>query len=896
MNIICYNKNDYKFKLFVKYLYYIPTLFFCLNCESQLNYNFENGLPENLEQYPKGRWNITNENKIEGSYSLHHTYDNPESGIDAISLKYTNALDFNSQITWSFRICYDYNPSSANNWAVYLSSDLPSFEMSSTGKASGIVVGVNFIGNDDLLKIWKVENGKLTQIIATSTNYEEVIADSSALIKVIYQPSGDWEIYISADGDERHLKLAGSNSLAVNYQSNYFGLCYKYSSQQDRKLWIDDIRIVCNFVNDIESPIIDTAYFINNKTISLEFNEPIAQSIISKTNFKFSDEYLAIDFFEFSDVNKITLHLLKPVKQESTIWITVTDIQDIRGNFIQTIDIGLIYYTHKPFDLLITEIMADPDPQIGLPNCEYIELYNNSKYPVNIGDWKLFNNTSYISLSKNTLNPGRFYLLCQKGKSYLLEKYGNVIETWTSEYFLSNSSTVISLHDTSNTVISFANYNSNLFNNNYKKEGGWSLEMVDIYNPCDTKLNWRASENISGGTPGSSNSFSEEIPDNENPEQLHVLVPNDSIFQFVFSEPIHPDIVSNTSNIYVDNSVGKPKSVKYSPLNYNTLELLFANKFQEGKEYSINLNSNICDCVGNQIVNNEKIHFKLPAQTNYHKILINELLFNASENGGEFIELYNNSDQIIDAGKLLIAVIDKSTDKITNYCKVAEQGFLFFPGQYLAISKNVQNLSSLFNIKNKKTVIENSNLPAIPDDDGAIEILDISLQPIDIFSYSQNMQFTMLDRDKDISLERLSFERNTSDVSNWHSASKGAGYATPGYENSQTQMNKLSEKIISIWPEVFTPNNDGIDDVLSVKIKPTEPNTQITIKIFDSSGVLVKDIATNNYAGSVNEFSWNGTSNEGKVIQQGIYIIYAIVLSTNGTKKEFKKACVVGIK
>ncbi|MEI9955693.1 MAG: lamin tail domain-containing protein [Ferruginibacter sp.] len=41
------------------------------------------------------------------------------------------------------------------------------------------------------------------------------------------------------------------------------------------------------------------------------------------------------------------------------------------------------------FDVVIDEIMADPTPQIGLPNNEWIELRNTSATTFNLAGWKI---------------------------------------------------------------------------------------------------------------------------------------------------------------------------------------------------------------------------------------------------------------------------------------------------------------------------------------------------------------------------------------------------------------------------------------------------------------------------------------------------------------------------
>jgi hypothetical protein len=64
-------------------------------------------------------------------------------------------------------------------------------------------------------------------------------------------------------------------------------------------------------------------------------------------------------------------------------------------------------------DVVISEIMADPTPVIGLPAFEYIELRNRSTTIINLQGWKISDatGTATISVSYN-LKPDSSVVIC----------------------------------------------------------------------------------------------------------------------------------------------------------------------------------------------------------------------------------------------------------------------------------------------------------------------------------------------------------------------------------------------------------------------------------------------------------------------------------------------------
>ena len=75
------------------------------------------------------------------------------------------------------------------------------------------------------------------------------------------------------------------------------------------------------------------------------------------------------------------------------------------------------------YDIVINEILADPSPVVGLPNCEFIELRNNSKQSINLYKWKIDNGSTTGTIATEfILGPDSLVILCSKSKVIFLFK------------------------------------------------------------------------------------------------------------------------------------------------------------------------------------------------------------------------------------------------------------------------------------------------------------------------------------------------------------------------------------------------------------------------------------------------------------------------------------------
>ena len=286
----------------------------------------------------------------------------------------------------------------------------------------------------------------------------------------------------------------------------------------------------------------------------------------------------------------------------------------------------------------------------------------------------------------------------------------------------------------------------------------------------------------------------------------------------------------------------------------------------------------------------QQFPFGLPDQNACKHLIINEVLSNPFEDSdGDFIEIYNPTESIVDLGKVLMGT--GYGELPDNTTPVVADGFLLFPKMHVAICKNRALTLAQYNPRCPQQVVENINLPALPNDKGCIHLLNNTLQTIDRFLYDKSMHYSQLTSTDGVSLERIHFEGETQDGTNWTSASASCGWATPGYLNSQHSNEEAGDESFHIVPEVFSPDGDGHEDFAEIFCKFPTNGCRASIRIYNSEGLLINQLTNNQFCGMEERFRWDGQTNDNRASGNGIYIVKLEYWNDDG-KREVKRKVV----
>ena len=855
---------------------------------SQVHFDFEDGLLpgegmdpiRSMIQVPSDRWDCDSIEAISGDYSLHHSYDNPESGCDYLVFTHDPFVADDS-LSFSFRIRHGYSPSSANNWQVALFADFNvggesrDWDAGTTsaeepfGITSGIILGVNYKGSDDMVKVWRLQDQLVEEICASTINYQEAVGTEAApWFRLIWHTDGVLSLFYSTDPMTTPPVRIASCRPGVLPKGRSLVFRYEYSSAQDMKLWLDDIRLDGHFFTDTISPRITGWKFTGKNMLQLNFTEQIANvdcssfrlSGMDETGFHLPGEGVVPDSLTSPDS---TILLIFPgvVPNRESLVLSVSGVCDGDGNCMADTLVLVMRNEAVWGDVVFSEVMADPEPRVDLSLGEYMEFYNRSGFPLDMEGWQI-----HVGDRKYVFSVLEVWQGMKSGPETRLEPASYLVTTGIT---LPNTGEVLALYGREGTLLHAAKYSVPYDGPEWKKEGGWSLELPDPDLVCNTTEGWEFSTDRSGGTPGRLNSVDADMVDDCAPLFLYFGYGIPGTIRLFYSEPVRFSGGLSGQVTIRPGEVDADSVVECLPLS-EQLTCYFPAQPALLNDFRIHL-PGVPDCRGN--LSHELVlqagAVSIPA---FGSVLINEIMYDPLEDAPEFIELYNPGPRFIDLEDLALGIADETAPKqlqaLSGHSRIIGQG------EYLVLSRDNRHLRDAYGLEMSGCWVEVDELNSLPNSGGTIYLSDRSGNTVDVVHYGDQMHMELMDDTRGISLERIAWDRPGSDHGNWHSAASIDGYATPGRINSQALDDSEDSGILVMEPEVFSPDNDGYNDLLGITLATLEQGSVIRLWITDLAGNPVRNLANNHITGPVSRYVWDGEQDDGSMAREGIYVVH----------------------
>ena len=368
------------------------------------------------------------------------------------------------------------------------------------------------------------------------------------------------------------------------------------------------------------------------------------------------------------------------------------------------------------------------------------------------------------------------------------------------------------------------------------------------------------------------------------PEVASVKVLNAAQLELTFSEPVFASEAENNSNYSLDNGIGNPTNVSNQGGLGNVYLLTFSQDFDASLVYELTV-SGITDLNDNVMIS-QQISFLFAAPPSPGDLFLSEILFDPYSGGEDFLEIYNRSNKNLELNGVAIRNDQKEDEKVIN-------ASIIIPGDsYLALTEDVDFLFQEYK-PDQNANIEFSELPDFNNDMGNAMLISPMGEVLDSFDYHEDQHFQLLDDTEGVSLERLSFDVESTATQNWQSASQNVRFATPGYMNSNFITVPSEGENFLLSNETFSPNQDGEDDQMILNYSMEKGGFVANIQVYDASGFKIKDLSTNELLAVQGIITWDGTDSNGQIADIGIYIIAGDAFHPDGDVKRFKLTTVL---
>ncbi len=538
-------------------IFFLLMLFLPCLISAQVEEHFDDG---DFTQNPSwtgdtGHFKVSSSSAVPANQRPALQLDAPQAGQSCLSFASAVA----GAMEWRFWVKLSMNTSPGNFARVYLCSDQE--DLKSPLKGFFVQLG----GAGDSVSFFRQDSLEMFRLVDLDTLYTGN-STNAIRMRVIRETDGAWHFYADPSGGQS-LIITGSVNDTTTVNAGSFGFFCQYTSSNASKFYFDDIY-AGPMVIDTITPELISLEIPEPDEIRLYFSEPVSET--SAGNVQHYELLPGIgnpnEAIRMLEPDQVHLFFDQGMESGFSYTLTVRNIEDQYGNISTESQWPLFYYEPRPWDVIITEIMADPSPVVSLPEYEYLELHNRCAHKLNLSGWKLTVGSSVHVLPPLIMDPDSYALITGPEGAIAFVNHGNV--TALGSFGLPNSGAAISLADPAGKTIAALRYDPSWYRDDSKSDGGWSLEMSDISNPCKDDRNWKASQHPAGGTPGRANLF--PLAQDEALFISGIRIPGPSCAEVIFSQVPDSLCATHISQYRIDPPI---LQVVQAPLGFDDKSL-----------------------------------------------------------------------------------------------------------------------------------------------------------------------------------------------------------------------------------------------------------------------------------------------------------------------------------
>ncbi|HWR82359.1 MAG TPA: lamin tail domain-containing protein [Candidatus Deferrimicrobium sp.] len=521
-------------------------------------------------------------------------------------------------------------------------------------------------------------------------------------------------------------------------------------------------------------------------------------------------------------------------------------------------------------NVIVNEVLAnEPSGHVTL---EWIEIYNSSSVTVSLSGYRLSAGSDWIDLPVAvSLSPDEYYIMCRKlfsTESPGFESvWGDSSGVWgdtpeesslqaplEASFSLRNGSGIVVLYDPLDAPVSELYWNE-------AGDDGFSWERLD---PTSSEV--AQSVDPAGSTPGFVNScmpllqdlslvIADVLPQDGN-VVIHYAVRNAGL------EPVTGAVLS----FYLDSSTTPtpPDTIEVIALGPLTPgdSLIGDRQFRFDGVY-IRLGASLS--ADDRIRNNHREF--VATGVDFPPLVLSEVLANPQEPlATEWVEIKNRLSQTVSLTGWRLG------DSLSLY-PLVETPVVVPPLEYVVIAQDTIAFLNHYR-QFQGILIQSERWATLNNGSDVVWLVDSFGFAADRFKYAAALE-------NDFTWSR---GEETGREDDWGRSEFSGG--TPGEPNSvlfEPDSFGLG-LVVLIEPTVFSPDGDGIDDVTTITIEQAPAEAELTLKIYDRDGRIVRTLVDRQRF-LQSSYEWDGRADGGRRLPIGIYILYVSASTGESAKR-----------
>ena len=683
-------------------------------------------------------------------------------------------------------------------------------------------------------------------------------ADPLALqLRVCADSGNDWTW--AARSRDGALVDSAAGSSAEPLRGRFVGFDIAFTPTRSGLLSFDDLTVGPIF-RDTEAPALVLATAASPTLVLVVADEPLGTANLDPGRY-------AVDGRAPASVevagDTLRLRLTAPLVEGRPTALELLGLVDAAGNVGPPVSTTVTSTAPRQlarYDLLISEIMADPSPVVGLPDVEYVEVYNPGSAAVDLSVVRLDNGRTSVALPARSLAAGAY--LAFASEAVADPRYAVVPQLPT----LTNSGATLRLIAADGTLVDEVTYDDAYYRPG-TADGGYALERADLARPCLLGAdNLRSSEALAGGTPSAPNSMASGPA----PVPLRISTVTrlgDTALAVTTNRTLDDPRVAFTLD--GGRSLGSVRA----GATFGTYVLTLDRPLAASELLQLGLSPQARSCVPGESLAGDAFAIGIPEPSLVGDWALNEIMYDPLSGQGRWVELANVSDKLLSLAGLTLARASRDRQVEARFGPAREA--LVPAGELLVLAAAPETLLAQFPEARPGLVVE-ASVPTLSDE-ACLMLFDAATEEIHFhICYTEAWHNAAYAKTDGVSLERIDLNADGQDPSNWTSAASTVGFGTPTRANSQAlppDAGAGAATQFALVAERISPDGDGFEDLLTVRFDLEASETLARFSVVDLRGYTVYQPAEDVSVGRRGTWTWDGVDRDGEVAAVGTYVL-----------------------